>query len=76
MIGKKTISIAKGQKSLIRDSVVILIDETDKSSIEIKFLIPKLTFEFSIAEVGMYFLMYFNEDFDDDLLQDAIELLQ
>ena len=76
MIGKKTISIAKGQKLLIRDSMVILIDETDKNSTEIKFLIPKITLEFSIAEVGMSFLLHFNEDFDDDLLQDAIELLQ
>ena len=55
MIGKKTISIDKGQKSLIGDSMVIAIDETDKSSTEIKFLIPKLTLEFSIAEVGMSF---------------------
>ena len=76
MIGKKTISVDKGQKLLIRDSMVILIDETDKNSTEIKFLIPKITLEFSIAEVGMSFLLHFNEDFDDDLLQDAIELLQ
>ena len=30
---------------------------------------------FDLKEIYLTFLLYFNEDFDDDLLQDALEVL-
>ena len=41
----------------------------------LNFIVPQFFLEFTKAEVSMYFLLHLNEDFDDDLLQDAIEVL-
>jgi hypothetical protein len=33
-------------------------------------------FDYTMKEIMMFFLLHLNEDFDDDLLQDAIEILE
>ena len=38
--------------------------------------ISTLELHFTLKEVSMFFLLHLNEDFDDDLLSDAVELIE
>lgn len=54
--------------------VEILSDSVEKGSEE-QLVMKITTFKASMRDLYMNCLLHLNEDFDDDLLQDAIELL-
>ena len=57
------------------DRIVLKSDTTEKTVDEdINYSIRKIKV-YDLTDVYLTFLLYFYEDFDDDLLQDALEIL-
>ena len=57
------------------DSTMIETELSNVSKSNITFAISKACLKHTLKEISMFFLLNLEEDFDDDLLQDAIEIL-